>query len=212
MRVKRRISREDHLRTLGFDLVIPVGVFHPEFYRSTLIMAGFLPSLRLAGKRVLEIGSGSGLLSLVAAREMGTITAIDINEMAVAATSGNAERNGYSRQITVMHSDLFENPGLTDTRFDIIFANPPFFAGQPSEDAEFAWMAGEGFLYFQRMAVDLRKHLKQDGKAYIILSTDADIALISKVFLESGYSFTEAYSVSRLFEKICIFEIGDRDF
>jgi release factor glutamine methyltransferase len=211
MRVKRRISREDHTRTLGFDLVIPSGVFHPEFYRSTLILAGFLPSLNLAGKSVLEIGSGSGLLSLVAARERGIVTAIDISDAAVVATRENARRNGYSGQITVLHSDLFRNSELSMAQFDVIFANPPFFAGQPSENADFAWMAGEDYSYFRRLALDLRRHLKPDGRAYIILSTDADIALIGNAFTDSSYSMSEVHSVSKLFEKISIFMIGACD-
>ena len=76
------------------------------------------------GDRVLDLGTGSGFLALVASRTAAIVVATDINPRAVRFARANVALNGLQERIDVRQGDLFEPvPGQ---RFDCILANPPF--------------------------------------------------------------------------------------
>src|SRR5262245_29793863 len=73
----------------GFDLEVFPGVFHPKYFGSSTILGRFVSQLPLTGKSFLEIGCGSGIVALCAARQGATVTAVDINPDAVRCTIAN---------------------------------------------------------------------------------------------------------------------------
>lgn len=82
------------------------------------------PNLATA-KQVLDIGCGSGVLTIAAARlTQATILAADIVSEAVAATARNAERNGVSRRVEAIRSDGYGAPIIQARRpYDVIVCN-----------------------------------------------------------------------------------------
>src|SRR5689334_8677262 len=100
----------------GIRLVIPPAVFHPGFFFSTRLLLRHIAKLPLKDRSFLELGAGSGLIALYAAREGAQVTASDINQVAVHSLEMNSSSNRIS--LTVIHSDLFKNIPLH--RFDII--------------------------------------------------------------------------------------------
>lgn len=76
---------------------------------------------------ILDVGTGSGILSLAAARlwrETAQITAVDIDEEAVIVTRGNAEDNGLEKFITAGVSNGYQSELVSkNAPYDIIFAN-----------------------------------------------------------------------------------------
>jgi 16S rRNA (guanine1207-N2)-methyltransferase len=81
---------------------------------------------RLAGRRVLDLGCGVGVLGLLAARSGAAVVAVDDDLAAVASTSRNAQRLGLA--LDVRHSDI--DSALTGERFDAVLCNPPFHVGK----------------------------------------------------------------------------------
>ncbi len=77
--------------------------------------------------KILDIGSGTGLLSLMLAQQLkeAAITALDIEEQAFLQTKENFSRSPWQERLTALHSALqsFE----CRTRFEAIICNPPFF-------------------------------------------------------------------------------------
>jgi methylase of polypeptide subunit release factors len=123
--LNRRCTRL--VRAAGFRLVVYPTVFHPKLFLTSEFFARFLSTIDLAGKNVADIGTGSGILALAAARAGATVVALDINPKAVNAATDNARANGLSDRVTAVRSDLKSAlaPGFL---FDVIISNPPFFS------------------------------------------------------------------------------------
>ena len=100
------------------------GLFSPEHAdRGTLAMlsrADFRP-----GMKVLDLGCGSGLVGIVAAKLCGAenVYLSDIDPLAVGIAVQNAARNGVGGVHTAV-SDGFS--GIDWTGFDLILSNPPY--------------------------------------------------------------------------------------
>ena len=170
------MSKERTTSVRGLHLTVPVGVFPPKFFLSTKLLCRTLASMDLQGRTLLEIGSGSGAVSLVAARGGAVVTAVDLSDRACYATRRNAAANGLA--IDVRESDLFST---VDGTFDLIVVNPPYFRHDPSTQFDHAFHAGAEFQYFHRLFAGLGDHL-HDGSIVLIALTegcDGEIAAIA---------------------------------
>jgi len=76
--LKRR--RTTVARVAGFRLTVRPTVFHPRYFLTSEFFANFLSDIDLTGKRVADVGTGSGILALAAARAgAASVVALDIN-------------------------------------------------------------------------------------------------------------------------------------
>ncbi len=179
-----QISAPRTYRQGQLKLSIPVGVFHPGLFFSTHFLADELLKLDLKNKSFLELGSGSGFISLSAARAGAIVTAVDINPLAVETTAGNAAANGI--KIEALQSDLFSSLG--NRRFDVIAINPPYFKKTPKNDADKAWFAGKDYEYFSRLFTEIGNHLYADSVVYIVASEDVDMEHIQQIAAASNFA------------------------
>lgn len=120
----------DYPVTLGDrDLALATmpGVFSGDgLDTGTALLLEHLPDL--AGKRVLDLGCGSGVIGIAAALAgAASVTMTDVDLLAVATARENIVRSGLSG-ISAVASDLYG--AIHDQRFDVILSNPPFHAGQ----------------------------------------------------------------------------------
>jgi 16S rRNA G1207 methylase RsmC len=77
------------------------------------------------GERVLEMGCGSGILSIAAAKMgAGRVVAVDIDPLALESAVENARLNGFSDRIDVRAGSWFEAV-RTGEQFDVVIATPP---------------------------------------------------------------------------------------
>ncbi|MFN8019617.1 MAG: 50S ribosomal protein L11 methyltransferase [Acidimicrobiales bacterium] len=97
----------------------PARTFGSGSHPTTRLVVGVLERLARPGARVLDVGCGSGVLAIVAALGGATVTAIDIDPGAPAATRANAERNGVADRIAASNDALEAVPGS----FDLVAAN-----------------------------------------------------------------------------------------
>jgi release factor glutamine methyltransferase len=155
-------------------LRIDPGVFPPG---PTLISALFVRWLLSAdgpgpwsGRRVLDLGCGSGVIGLALAQAGAEVIASDINPAAVANTAANARANELA--LTAVVADLLA--GIRTEALDCVVINPPYYARAPKTMAERAWFCGDGFEYFhvlfkQLAALDLTR-----TEVLMVLSEDCD--------------------------------------
>ena len=127
-----------------------------------------------AGAQVLEIGTGCGLLSVVAAREAGIVVASDVNPHAVRCAMANAILNKVRGKISFLQGDLFN--ALSETsKFDVIIFNSPYLPVEESEANSWlsrAWAGGPtGRKIIDRFILEAPKYLKQSGRILLMQST-----------------------------------------
>lgn len=197
------LSRERKVRVGDIFLKIPVGVFHPTLFLSTLFLLEFIESQLIENLKALELGAGSGLLSIAMAKRGALVTASDISEKACAAVRENGLANHVS--IEVIHSDLFDD--FVNRQFDIIVINPPYYPRNPQNEAEKAWYCGADFEYFQKLFAQLADYLSKNGVAIMVLSEDCAIDQISRLAREAGYDWKQITQKQRGGEVNYLFEI-----
>lgn len=205
LRLWLRFARDRELVTTidGMRVVVLPSVFHPKFFGSSRIFSDYLRTLELAGKRFLDLGTGSGILGLVASRAGAKVTAVDVNPKAVECARRNAEQAGLA--VDCRGSDLFST--LSGEQFDIVAWNPPFFPKTAVGVAEAALFAGENYSTIRRFAAEVREHLAPGGRVLLILSEDLDLAAWRAIFEDTGFALATRYEKSWAGEKMMVVEV-----
>ena len=180
-------------------------VFHPGLYFSTKRLAQHLLRMKLDGMSVLDVGTGSGALRILAATRGARVLAVDINPAAVALARANAALNRVAERFEAVESDLFS--AVPDgRRFHLIVFNPPFYPRPPRDMPDRAWNAGEDYATLRAFFRDAGRFLAQDGRIVLISSTDMDLALLSRVAQEHRLVPVRETIIPHLFEKFVIRE------
>jgi release factor glutamine methyltransferase len=180
----------------GIKVRVFPSVFHPGFFGSTRFLLEHLHQQNLENRTLLELGSGSGLISVYAAKHGAIVTAIDLNPTAVKNTEANALANGV--EIQVMQSNLFDS--LPKQTFDWIVINPPYYANKALNDEQLAWYCGEGFDYFKKLFSQLGAYLHSQTSTIMVLSQACEIETIQSIASQSGLRFELIKEGSAFFE------------
>lgn len=197
-------SKERSYSYKGINVRVMPGVFHPGLFFSTKLLIEYILKFDLTGKNVLELGAGSGLISVYCAKLKANVTASDINPFAVENIKRNAKLNSVN--IKVVESDLFDR--IETKEFDYIIINPPYFPKNPNNDEEFAWFCGDDFQYFKKLFNQMGNYVNKDSKIIMVLSEDCDIEMIRKIGKQSAFIFTKCYEQKIWGEMNYIFEIS----
>jgi release factor glutamine methyltransferase len=184
-------------------LEIPPAVFHPRFFFSTKLLLKYLDGLPLAHRSFLELGAGSGLISVHAARKGARVLAIDINPVAVAALKRNEALNKV--KLDIIQSDLFDQVPVQ--AFDVIAINPPYYKKNPGTPADYAWYCGEGGEYFHQLFKTLGTYSHNQSEVLMILSEVCDIKMVEAIALQNGFRLNCVFTKKNLLEKNFIFKI-----
>jgi release factor glutamine methyltransferase len=202
--LERYLAKPRNYRYDKITLVVQPGVFHPGFFFSTKMFLKFLKTKDLNGKPVLEIGAGSGLISLYLASTGANVTAIDISNSAIDNIKTNAEINKL--KLSILYSDMFSN--VPAQNFDTVIIAPPYYKKHPKKEAEHAWYCGENGEYFSKLFSKLDNYIHTDSKVWMILSDDCDIAMIRSIGASNGFSMKVVLEREKYWETNYIFEIS----
>lgn len=198
------LRKDRRFRHKHIDLIIRPGIFHPGLFYSTKYLLSFLEHIPIENKQVLEIGCGSGMVSIFAAKKGGRVTATDINSNSIGCAEANAVRNHVD--IRFICSDLFTDIPLQ--MFDLILINPPFYKRDPRSMEEQAWFAGEELQFFERFFSDAGKYLNRSGECYMVLSDDCDLRAIGAIAAKCRMKFELVHKQRNFVEKGFIYRIS----
>lgn len=159
-------------RVLGTPLIVTPTVFNPRVPRTGAFLAALIGPQIIGGEsEVLDLGTGSGIGAVFAARHARRVVAVDINPAAIRCAGINAQLNHLEHRIELRHGDLFAP--VSGERFDLVLFNPPFLRGTAIDDRDRAWRSND---IAGRFAAELGDHLKPGGMGLLLLSTFGDAA------------------------------------
>jgi hypothetical protein len=155
------------------DAEAPVGMQTPFAY----VPGVQAPSVTLAKlavrrpvERALDLGTGSGLQALLAAKHADVVVATDVNVRALGFAAFNAQLNGLAN-IEFRHGSSFEP--VEGDRFDLIVSNPPYVI---SPDHRYAYRDSElaGDELCRRIVGQAPAYLREGGFAHVLVSWTHD--------------------------------------
>ncbi len=184
-------------------LEIPPEVFHPGFFTSTQFLLQYIKELSLRGKKFLELGAGSGLISMFAAKQSANVTATDINPVAIEYLKINSIAN--NAEINIILSNLFES--IPTQQFDIVAINPPYYKKHPRTLLDHAWYCGENGEFFFRLFEQLRVHVNESSEVIMVLCDGCDMAMITQAAGQNNFKMECVEIKQTLIEKNFIYKI-----
>lgn len=125
-------------------------------------------------KHILDVGTGSGLIALMAAQRASEaeVVGIEIDPDAARQASENAQRSPFSERITITQSDVrdFHSP----LAFDCILSNPPFFTEETRPPvSERAIARNTATLTFVELIAAVGRLLADEGCFHVVLPSSA---------------------------------------
>ncbi|MDD2666032.1 MAG: methyltransferase [Methanocellales archaeon] len=146
--------------------------------------------------RVLEIGTGSGIISMFV-KDIAQVIATDIGPQAVKC----AKLNG----IDVIRTDLFDGINFR-AKFDLIVFNPPYLPSEEQKtDMDVLWDGGgSGRTTINRFLDRVKDYLAEDGRILLLASSLTGIEQITARMESLGLVVDEIMSEKHFFERLVV--------
>ena len=141
------------------------------------------------GETVLDMGTGCGILGVIAAEKAAKVVAVDINPYAIRCAKRNAEMNGVAGKIFFLQGDLFA-PIKNEEEFDLILFNAPYLPSEIDEGDVWlsrAWAGGaSGRRIIDRFIGEVPCHLKMNGRILLLQSVLSGVDETSQELRKRG--------------------------
>ena len=151
---------------------------------------------RLVYGRVLDIGTGSGILAISALENTKDVLAVDVDEEAVLLV----RKKGVNAKV----SDLFSN---ISGKFDWIIFNPPYLLEDKDEDAESRVVTTggkKGYELIERFFSEVKDYLNDGGRILLVFSSlSGDV---EEVIRKYGFKFKVLEEKKMFFERLFVVE------
>jgi len=167
----------------------------------TDLLLAALRQERLAGLRACEVGPGSGVVSRAMMDAGARVVAVEINPAAARATR--------KLGVPVARGDLLS---CVRGPFDLVAFNAPYLPSSEEErlpgDIDRAFHGGEGGVEVSiRFARDLPRVLAPGGRAYLVVSSRADLDALAAAIREAGLRHEKVAAARFFFEEIAVWRI-----
>jgi release factor glutamine methyltransferase len=180
---------------------------HPNVYEpaeDTFLLAENLDIQRK--DEVLEIGTGTGLITVIAAQRSRNVVATDINEHAVKCALKNIIAN-RTYNVEIREGNLFEP--VPDEKFDLILFNTPYLPTDENEkfddEINAAWDGGvDGRATIDKFLEGLKDHLNDGGRVQLVQSSLSDNEKTIRKLEEMGFEASITAREKCFFEEIVV--------
>lgn len=180
---------------------------HPEVYEPAEDTFLFAENLQVGRRdRVLEIGTGTGLIAIIASKQCSTVIATDVNPHAIDCAIKNLIAN-KSYNVELRKGDLFKP--VQDEKFDLILFNTPYLPTDENEkvddELDAAWDGGsDGREVIDRFLDGLKDHLNPGGRVQLVQSSLSDIDKTIEKLNEIGLDASVTASEKCFFEEVVV--------
>jgi release factor glutamine methyltransferase len=184
-------------------VIVDDGVYEPA--EDTFMLCA---NLDIApGETMLEIGTGCGLVAIVAAKAGAQVIATDQSEIAVQNAKKNVSLQNCESRIEIRQGDLFE-PIHTHEQFSLLVFNPPYLPGTKDDPAfDPAWSGGhKGYEVTEKFLAQCTSFLHADGRLLLVQSTLSTPEHIAKRLKRLFHRVTVKDEKSFFFECLLLFE------
>lgn len=179
---------------LPITYVVFNGVYQPS--DDTFLLIDAIKNINVKNKRILEIGCGTGVISLYLAYKGAIVDAVDIDDKALENTIFNAKLNNL--RIRVYRSDLFKS--VKDT-YDIIIFNSPYLEDNKVIDDKSIFGGTEIIMEFISKSI---RYLNKDGEVYFTINDKNDYGLILLTAINVGLRLSVISRKKLFFEELYV--------
>jgi release factor glutamine methyltransferase len=157
----------------------------------------------------LEIGVGSGIISLHLSKKIDNVFCCDINPFSLLLTKQNATSNSINN-LHLFSSNIFSSikPG---TLFDLIVFNPPYLPVDfpPRKYIDLSYHGGiDGGEHIRAFLNELDKYLSKPGIAYLLQSSLYDLKNTTEYLTNNNFKYKIKKTLKLDFETLYVFEIS----
>lgn len=144
------------------------------------------------GSRILDVGSGTGLISLMMAQRfpMAQVVGIDMDEDACGQAKENVERSPFAERVVIRHCRLqdFHCAGAGNGLFDAIVSNPPFFVNSmKNPDSKRSMARHTDTLPFRELWSGVKRLLSENGAFSVVLPAEVKEDFIAEGCVSGFY-------------------------
>jgi 16S rRNA (adenine1518-N6/adenine1519-N6)-dimethyltransferase len=188
----------------GLVFYVPFEVYEPA--DDTYLLAERLPA-EMRGTRVLDVGTGCGILAVISAQRGADVVAVEISPQAMSTARLNARLNGVANKVNLVRGDLLSS--FRGSAFELITFNPPYLpvARNPRTWLERSWSGGPtGRAVTARFLRGLARVLGRNGRVLLVLSSlsapDATLAALR----DDGFRTRVVNTKKVAFERLDVIE------
>ena len=187
-----------HVEFFGMEFIVNHNVLIPRPETELLVEKIILENNKSTEFRILDIGIGSGNISVVLAKHLpnARVTGIDISESAINTAKQNAGLNLITDNLEIIRFDIFNDDLSQLNKYDIIVSNPPYISQEDYKELEpelkfheprIALTDGNnGFTFYKKIVNSAAQLLYPGGKIYFEVGKDQH-AKIFKILLENNF-------------------------
>jgi len=122
-------------------------------------------------QKILDIGAGTGLLSLllVQANPYATFTAVEIEQEAATEAASNFKLSPWADQLHLVHDAIQNYSKNANTLYDVIITNPPFYEGDLKSPDENKNTAAHSTALPWNVLIENATNLLSEGGSFFVL-------------------------------------------
>ncbi len=176
-------------------------IYHP--HEDSYLLKNNIKQYAQKAHRVLDVGTGTGILAIESAKYAQRVVGIDINDEALAVAKANMQKEKLTN-ILFKHSDLFSD---IKEKFDLIICNPPYLPSDKKYPDITLDGGRKGYEFIKKFINQVNDILTRDGKILLLFSSLTKKEMVEESIKKNLLTFEKIDQEKLSFETLYVYEI-----